>query len=653
MIRDTNERGAIMLEVIAVLALIGAMGTLLFRQVLMRNQEVDNVNMATEARIMKESTLAYIQADRALLLQNTTLNPPDGNGGCIVPNQDDVAAFIPDGYVELNSSDQFEGIIDYYNITLCSYKPTDETEPVMYGIIVPKAELLPSEMNLKRASRVAALIGSGGGVWPSQNEELSGTMGGWHLPPDGLTYPGTPTFVAITGMDIFVPEPENLQQLTTLKLQLDDDAKFTNLHASDFLSVGAATNNCFRNVGTVDKPEYEILRPGQRNSDTGDICDPLFWVGTVGANTTEDHSIHGHVYAKQNMYIGRKNQANIHAIALENETAKGGRITVFDDTGRQRLVIDGSGRLLGGIAANTSDIEDDRNATLILKPGNLQDNLSKESASLTLRSSDEQDDLEIKDGRIVVARQTPDKLAESATTSYQLDPAHTSVVNEIRLAARGGARLSDLLPNYISKTMEAITSSGTGAYSEHTQAVPTCPKGYTAALMVTPTRWDTSRLSEIDISHQRRLNIDNFFVNAPADGGTAYLKRQSDDNNDLIDEEIIIKKEDKRADDTTPKIKMEKARLAIMIDEEDPQNTAALDTQKTGSSWTIRMGYVDDNNQWSGSVQDTISAVVQTFCVYDPTAHEGNANRIPCPERKTGSLCPAGCHEDNGICYKD
>ena len=47
---NKQERGAIMLEVLAVLALIGVMGPMLYKQVLSRNQEISNVNIAAEMR---------------------------------------------------------------------------------------------------------------------------------------------------------------------------------------------------------------------------------------------------------------------------------------------------------------------------------------------------------------------------------------------------------------------------------------------------------------------------------------------------------------------------------------------------------------------------------------------------------------------------
>jgi len=39
----------------------------------------------------------------------------------------------------------------------------------------------------------------------------------------------------------------------------------------------------------------------------------------------------------------------------------------------------------------------------------------------------------------------------SGYTQYQVNPAYTSVMNDIKLATRGGARLSDILPDYINK----------------------------------------------------------------------------------------------------------------------------------------------------------------------------------------------------------
>ena len=62
-----NERGSLMVEVLAVVALLGLVGTVLYRQIDNRNKELDNINMASEARMVKEAVKAYIQANHAWL----------------------------------------------------------------------------------------------------------------------------------------------------------------------------------------------------------------------------------------------------------------------------------------------------------------------------------------------------------------------------------------------------------------------------------------------------------------------------------------------------------------------------------------------------------------------------------------------------------
>ena len=62
------QNGSVMLEVIAVLALMGVMGAMLFRQIYQRNQELHNIQMASEIRTVKEAFSAYIQSHRTELL---------------------------------------------------------------------------------------------------------------------------------------------------------------------------------------------------------------------------------------------------------------------------------------------------------------------------------------------------------------------------------------------------------------------------------------------------------------------------------------------------------------------------------------------------------------------------------------------------------
>jgi hypothetical protein len=105
---------------------------------------------------------------------------------------------------------------------------------------------------------------------------------------------------------------------------------------------------------------------------------------------------------------------------------------------------------------------------------------------------------------------------------YQVNPAYTSVMNDIKLATRGGARLSDILPDFINKgiyvldntyTVNAtangyptISNGKAGSIAECTNSscvashwlgfvpTPQCPRNYARAVTVNPIRW---RMSEV------------------------------------------------------------------------------------------------------------------------------------------------------------
>ena len=142
---------------------------------------------------------------------------------------------------------------------------------------------------------------------------------------------------------------------------------------------------------------------------------------------------------------------------------------------------------------------------------------------------------------------------------YQVNPAYTSVMNDIKLASRGGARLSDILPDYVVKGIyvadntyhdasvpnhiknividngevqaswtEASTNGPTsGEIKECTNSKcpaspwlgfvprPQCPKGYAAVITLHPFRW---RMSEVyylnDPNDQDDLNR-NWIGNIP------------------------------------------------------------------------------------------------------------------------------------------
>lgn len=119
---------------------------------------------------------------------------------------------------------------------------------------------------------------------------------------------------------------------------------------------------------------------------------------------------------------------------------------------------------------------------------------------------------------------------------YQVNPAYTSVMNDIKLASRGGARLSDILPDFITKEIYVVDNTydeskmtqswfvgslGNDNLKDSTECTdanciaspwlgfvpaPQCPPHYAQAVTIAPIRW---RMAEV------------YYVNQEANGGLA------------------------------------------------------------------------------------------------------------------------------------
>lgn len=105
---------------------------------------------------------------------------------------------------------------------------------------------------------------------------------------------------------------------------------------------------------------------------------------------------------------------------------------------------------------------------------------------------------------------------------YMVDPAYTSVMHDIKLTSRGGARLSDILPDFINKGIyvtdnsygegttpkESGISSMNDSVNENTNAIfasaflgvvpaPQCPPGYAKVITLTPAGWRMAQIGTL------------------------------------------------------------------------------------------------------------------------------------------------------------
>lgn len=586
-----NERGSIMVEVIAVLALMGVMGTLLFRQVARRNEELDNVNLASEIRMVKEATTAYIQAYKTEL-ENKCLNVPDW-----LADKAAINMFMPETWAcdTDGNIDDKTCLINDFDIQIYCYTVDEQMAPrkAFYAIIWPQKDYLPNNFSILRAGRVANLIGSDGGVY--DDNTLTGTMGAWEIRCDSVACPGYTTYVATTGMDVYVPESETAPENA---IAAPKNVAFEKLHGTNYFAVGSDTN-CIKNydIGT-GRFAHQILaaQNGEMNAQDDDIvavntttegktgeCDPLFWVSTTGG-AGDNHSAAGVVYMKNGLHIGRDNAKRQSAVVFDvasgqNPADADNKITVFDPRGNERLTLDGTGRIVGRSAANgpgyrldpergeivmfktvTIDGEDLQIPTMRLRDGMLE---SSESATYATGTDAA--------GNVI-----------TETKHYNVDPAHTSLMNDIRLASRGGALLSEILPKWI--LMDTQTAGRQLNVVWKVQK-PTCPVGYIRGVVVTPIQFE-HRVANVTIP-ALPLN----------DAGTATQRTN---------------------------IQVDPDNNQFPITQNGPLTINIADD--VNNQWDITLGYQDTNNAFRNN---TIIARADTYCIYrDSPADADSTNGV-------------------------
>lgn len=562
-----QEKGGIIVEVVAVIALLGVMGPMLFQQVIDRNEELENVNIANEVRTVKEAFVAYILTERDAILANCDKNDagkcdisPDTIRNAITPYMPDSFALVPGLY---------NYVLTYNNKAL-------------QGYILPFQ--IPDKLGLKRSARIANLIGADGGIY--HNGAIHGTGGNWEVADPsaiGIEF-GEPVYIATTGMDTYVPTTD-VQDLNHANIFMPLRSAFEQLHAWSYFSVGpGGDGRCYtlqRQTATGDGVASNDIIVGR---DTGG-CDPLFWVG----DKTEGNVASGHVYAKNSFHVGKRNLTGGNsvdgAINLEigndGDTDENRKITVYDTSGTKKIEINAEGKIEIVGSRTLADTEtadgDEAIETLTIHDGVIRSN--KQANIFKRYSSDAGDDYD-----------------------FRIDPAYTSVMNDIRLESRGGARLSEILPNYTLKNIK--TFQATSSDNSDEVEYPVCPVNYKPAIVVTPVQWGASvkdLIGDITVQNDNTLafKADATFDNVP---GPVVLIQSGEDG---------------------------ATQGANNIHELSDHVDGAAATNR----WTVTIGYSTQDIVRNGvpTIEPTITAddnriivIIHTYCVFDETTVKGN-----------------------------
>ncbi len=572
-----NERGAIIVEVIAVIALLGVMGPLLFKQVLTRNEEVENINMASEIRTMKEALSSYILTNKQAILND--------NSGCQVGVN--VEDYLPVG---------MDSIVNDYLFLLCRVEGGSSTSPsFVQGFVVPTAAVLPEDMGLKRSARIANLIGSDGGIY--YNNQINGTAGGWSL--DGSMIAGIDglgeelkqtlndagikaVYLASTGMDTYVPE-YIVEDYSAGFVTIPDDLAFSKMHASEYFAIGGGAK-CYQkkhNTMVLGTGGYTVQN--DEITFAGKECEPLFWVGTGKDNYDKQ----GNIYVKNSLSVGRKLDGSVvkegvviapadSTVTDTKQNTAHNRIEVYDATGKTGIVIRGDGTIISG--------EKEISGRTALDGG---------KEALTISGTQIKTNIK----------------AENANAAYQIDPAYTSVMHDIRLESRGGARLSDILPNYVSK--DILTVSNT----KNRVDVPSCPEGYAPAIVVTPTSWGGVSYTSSDFNDM--INSDKIDISLSEENGLSgkHTHRVSD---------ITL--------DSGVKGNIASSGLHVKIttvggiDKSESPVKEEPDMDVTGKNWVVKFYYANSDGEASEE-NPSAHGLAHTYCVYDGSKFSNQDNK--------------------------
>ena len=177
-VEKCEQKGTLLVEAIAMLGLIAMVTPTLYRKSAERMLELQDINSASQARIMNDVIESFVQnyfgsvvesaKNNGIATDTTKLSPTDGAGSGY--HDRGYSSFLPFGYNP-------EIIKNYGSPSI--YVHRDGSTLVSYIVYPPL-----SNPGRKRAARLASLVGANGG-YVEKNEdgsfEFHGTGGAWHL----------------------------------------------------------------------------------------------------------------------------------------------------------------------------------------------------------------------------------------------------------------------------------------------------------------------------------------------------------------------------------------------------------------------------------------------------------------------------------------
>ncbi|MBE6451341.1 MAG: hypothetical protein E7016_05190 [Alphaproteobacteria bacterium] len=164
--KKISQGGSMMVEAMAMLALIALVTPTLYKKSAERTTELQDINTATHVRTLAKAVDNYVSANYQALLEEN-LSAADAVHEIDITSQE-LASFLPYGY-------SFDNLKNF-GTPRVRLKRQGDSESITSFVQFPKK----TEIGEMRASRIASMIGSNGG-YITRNGDAKGVGGVWSL----------------------------------------------------------------------------------------------------------------------------------------------------------------------------------------------------------------------------------------------------------------------------------------------------------------------------------------------------------------------------------------------------------------------------------------------------------------------------------------
>lgn len=177
---NLSQKGSVMVEALAMLGLIAMVTPVLYRKSAERTTELQDINIASQIRMVSQAIDAYIK-DNYSTLSGFTGVIASGN-----THFENIKNYLPEGFDLDQSSKLFEDFrigVAHTSFTDVHQHPHDVYTT---AVVAPLIE----DMTRARAAKIATMIGTNGGMVNSSGGtyQFNGTQGSWSTTPDNFGF---------------------------------------------------------------------------------------------------------------------------------------------------------------------------------------------------------------------------------------------------------------------------------------------------------------------------------------------------------------------------------------------------------------------------------------------------------------------------------